>query len=69
MKPNIVIHNLETNEIIEREMTDEEFDVYTKDLKRMKDQAKEYESKIQARKSALDKLAALGLTEEEIAAL
>ena len=61
--------NAETGEQIERELTKEE-------LKEREQIAKNYEvmqveenNKIAARKSALAKLAELGLTEEEIAAL
>jgi DNA-binding NarL/FixJ family response regulator len=50
-------------------MTDKEYDSY---LARQAEQAEveaEAQAKIEARQSALAKLAALGLTEEEIAAL
>ncbi len=62
-KPNIQIDDLV------REMTDEEYESY---LARQAQQAEveaEAQAKIEARQSALAKLAALGLTEEEIAAL
>jgi hypothetical protein len=62
-KPNIQIDDLV------REMTDKEYDSY---LARQAEQAEveaEAQAKIEARQSALAKLAALGLTEEEIAAL
>jgi hypothetical protein len=62
-KPNIQIDDLV------REMTDEEYESY---LARQAEQAEveaEAQAKIEARQSALAKLAALGLTEEEIAAL
>jgi|688.fasta_scaffold210666_2 hypothetical protein len=62
-KPNIQIDDLV------REMTDEEYDSY---LARQAEQAEveaQAQAKIEARQSALAKLAALGLTEEEIAAL
>jgi DNA-binding NarL/FixJ family response regulator len=62
-KPNIQIDDLV------REMTDEEYDFY---LAREAEQAQveaEAQAKIDARQSAVAKLAALGLTEEEIAAL
>jgi DNA-binding NarL/FixJ family response regulator len=62
-KPNIQIDN----EV--REMTEEEFESY-KDLQtEAQAGAAAQEAKKQARESALAKLAALGLTEEEIAAL
>jgi hypothetical protein len=62
-KPNIQIDDLV------REMTEEEFQSY-KELQASQELAKaEREAKENARASALAKLAALGLTEEEIAAL
>jgi hypothetical protein len=52
-----------------RVMTDEEYEVYLADQSANELIKEELDSKIAARKSALAKLAALGLTEEEIAAL
>ncbi len=65
----IVIHNVETNEIIERDMNEAEiahFEAVEAEIKAEKIQKLEKEN---ARQSALAKLAALGLTEDEIAAL
>jgi DNA-binding NarL/FixJ family response regulator len=62
-KPNIQIDN----EV--REMTDDEFDAYKQVQTESQAQEAEQEAKATARQSALAKLAALGLTEEEIAAL
>jgi hypothetical protein len=62
-KPNIQIDNLV------REMTDEEYESY---LARQAEHAQaeaEAQAKIDARQSALAKLAALGLTQDEIDAL
>ena len=41
-KPMIRIHNTETDEVIDREMTKTEFDVYTLDLENYKDFVKIY---------------------------
>jgi hypothetical protein len=68
-KPIILFHDVSKGDAIEREMTDEE---YAKHLEEMELTKKEFElnqAKENARTSALAKLAALGLTEEEIAAL
>ena len=54
---------------IRREMTDEELAQYKRDVTDYKKQQVEAEAKIAARESALAKLADLGLTAEEIAAL
>jgi hypothetical protein len=62
-KPNIQIDN----EI--REMTDEEFADYQTTQEQLAEYQAEAEAKAQARQSALAKLAALGLTQEEISAL
>lgn len=62
-KPNIQIDELV------REMTDEEYESYLVDQAAQKALQAEQDAKIAARQSALTKLAALGLTEEEIGAL
>jgi DNA-binding NarL/FixJ family response regulator len=62
-KPNIQINDLV------REMTDEEHQRYLLVIADQAEQEAKAQAKIQARESALAKLAALGLTEEEIAAL
>lgn len=66
-------HNVETGEITRIELTQEEIDalepapiVLTDEMIQAKAEA---EAKLEARNSALAKLAALGLTESEIAAL
>jgi hypothetical protein len=60
------IHNTEIDEIIDREMNDEEYEQYQKDVKSYKDQvAKE---KAEAEANALAKAALLdrlGITEDE----
>jgi len=68
-KPIILVHNVATNEAIEREMTDEEFAIYEADQEKIKIEYEKQLAKENARESALAKLAALGLTPEEIAAL
>lgn len=68
-KPLITVHNVQTNEIIEREMTDEEYTQYTATIERLNKKAAEQEALDQAQNAARNKLIDLGLTEEEIAAL
>jgi len=69
-KPMIKIHNLETNEVIEREMNDSEFENYEKDLIQFeKDRAEkkaQEETKVAEKQTILDRL---GLTAEEAALL
>jgi len=65
----IRIHNTETNEVIDREMNAAEFKQYEIDQAASAARQAEAEAKATAKASALAKLAALGLTEEEIAAL
>jgi hypothetical protein len=60
--PMIRIHNSETNEVIDREMTAEEFDAYKLDKIAIAETAKENELK-EAAKAAL--LTKLGITAEE----
>lgn len=61
-KPIIRIHNTETDEIIDREMTDAEFVQYQIDQAEYQTAKAEAETKAQA-KAAL--LAQLGITEEQ----
>lgn len=68
-KPMIRIHDTEKDEIIDREMTDKEYKDYLRIQAEDKEREIERETKIANRKSALAKLAALGLTEDEIATL
>jgi hypothetical protein len=61
-KPTIRIHNTDTDEIIDREMTDDEFAQYQADQAAFLAEKTEAETKAQA-KAAL--LAQLGITEEQ----
>jgi hypothetical protein len=61
-KPNVVIHNTETNEVIVREMTDAEFASHQADKEI--DAAKQVEAEAKAtQKAAL--LERLGISEDE----
>ena len=65
----IRIHNTETDEIIDREMNDQEFAQYeARQLEKEAEQA-EAEAKAQAKATAENKLAALGLTTDDLRAL
>jgi DNA-binding NarL/FixJ family response regulator len=61
--------NAETGVIIERELTKEEADFHKSLLAQTEANEQATQSKVANRASALAKLAALGLTEAEIAAL
>lgn len=61
-KPMITIHNSQTNEIIDREMNDDEFAQHQKDVKEYEAQKVQAEIRAAA-KSAL--LKRMGLTEDE----
>jgi hypothetical protein len=65
-KPMIRIHNTETDEVLDREMTDAEFKVYEAEQTAMAKADAEIEAKATA-KAAL--LAKMGLTTEEAAIL
>lgn len=69
MKPLITIHNCETQEIIEREMTDEEFFQYEIDQKDSLGIQAKIKIEKAAKASAQAKLAALGLTPDEVTAI
>ena len=62
-KPVIRIHNTETNEIIDREMTDDEFAEYEANLAINKIYQEEAEAKATAKAAIVDRL---GLTVDEL---
>lgn len=68
-RPIVVFHNVKTNEIIEREMNNKEFAQWELDQVAEAARQAEQDAKAAARESALTKLQALGLTEEEINAI
>ena len=72
-KPIIIISNSETGEVVEREMNEQEFAVYETDRiendKAKAERAKVEADKASAKASAQAKLAALGLTPDEVAAI
>jgi hypothetical protein len=68
-KPMIRIHNIETDEIIDREMTNAEYTQHLKDVAELEARKAEAEAKAQAKVTAEGKLAALGLTTDDLRAL
>ena len=64
--PKILIHNTETDEVIEREMNDDEFAAYKENLDRIKAEQAIAEVKEIAKADLLTKL---GITAEEAALL
>ena len=67
--PIVKIHDLVSGEEIEREMTESELLEKLEKQESFAAHQAEQEAKEAARQSALDKLAALGLSPEEIAAI
>ena len=65
-KPMIRIHNSQTDEIIDREMTAAEFKIYEAEQKAQEIRKAEEEAKAAQRQAILDRL---GLTSEEAALL
>jgi hypothetical protein len=65
-KPTIVIHNTETNEVIEREMTAAEYANYQESIKISADQDKVLAEQAAAKAALLERL---GITAEEAALL
>jgi hypothetical protein len=63
------IVNVETGEELEREMTKSEYEKYLASQAQSEAEAQALAQKEASRQSALEKLAALGLTEAEIQAL
>ena len=62
MKPMIRIHNLETDEIIDREMTDAEFAQYELEQEKEQKLQAEVEAKAKQKAALLDRL---GITADE----
>lgn len=58
----VKIHNVETNEVIEREMTAAEITQYKKDIATLEKEREQELQKEQAKKALLQKL---GITEQE----
>lgn len=61
-KPMIRIHSTETDEIIDREMTDAEFAQYEIDQAKFASEKAEFEAKVEARTALLERL---GITKDE----
>ena len=68
-RPMIRIHNTQTDEVIDREMNDNEFAAYEIDQANYQAELAEAEAKAQAKAAAEGKLAALGLTTDDLRAL
>jgi hypothetical protein len=68
-KPFTRIHNTATGEIIDREMTDAEYELFKADVEAMAQIQAEAEAKAAAKAAAEAKLAALGLDAEDLQAL
>jgi len=68
-RPMVRIHNLETDEVIDREMNDSEFAQHEADKALQVATQAEAEAKATAKAAAEGKLAALGLTTDDLRAL
>ena len=68
-RPMIRIHNSETDEIIDREMNDAEFAEHNAKLELLTAKEAEEQAKAEAKVAAEGKLAALGLTTDDLRAL
>lgn len=68
-KPIIAIHNIETDEFIEREMNNEEYADYLDLAEKAKIQKETDLAKEAAKETAQAKLATLGLTTNDLKAL
>ena len=69
IRPIVRLHDLSTNQITDREMNDAEFAQYEIDLAANAAKEAEAEAKAQAKLTAEGKLAALGLTTDDLRAL
>lgn len=68
-EPTAIEVNCETNEKIVRPLTADEIQAREESLRQMEEMIAAQEAKNVAKQSAITKLAALGLTEEEAAAI
>jgi hypothetical protein len=68
-KPIIRIHDLATDEVIDREMNNAEYTQHLKDVAESEARKTETDAKAQAKATAEGKLAALGLTTDDLRAL
>ena len=68
-KLQIRIHDTETNEVIDRDMTDEEISQFESNQLNELKLSNELAEKLAAKEAAQAKLAALGLTVEDLQAL
>jgi hypothetical protein len=68
-KPTIRIHNTSTDEVIDREMTTAEFAVYETEKAKHAEAKAKAEAAEAAKTAAQAKLAALGLTTDDLKAL
>lgn len=62
IKPTIRIHNLETDEIIDREMNDDEFEIYQTNQNLTIEKEAEKQATLEAKTALLERL---GITEAE----
>ena len=65
----VVIHNVESGEIIERDMTAAELTQHKKDVELGKAELQAKKDKAEAKAQAESKLAAIGLTADDLKAL
>jgi hypothetical protein len=68
-RPTVRIHNAESNEIIDRPMTDDEIEQWEADKEAQLIKLEAEAAKAAAKAAAEAKLAALGLTAEDLKAL
>lgn len=68
-KPIVTIYDIDSENPVVREMTDQEYAQYQIDQENSEQFHNELAARQIARQSAISKLAALGLTESEISAL
>ena len=68
-KPTVRIHNTETDEVIDREMTEAEYKVYLAEQEIAAKHKQDYLDQVTLKEAAQAKLAALGISIEDLQAL
>jgi hypothetical protein len=69
LRPEVSFHNIETGEIIIRQMNDEEYSSYIEELKKHEEKLANLAEEEKRKELAIAKFMALGFTEEDIKAV
>ncbi len=69
LRPEVSFHNIESGEVVVRQMNDEEYSNYLEELKRYEEKLISIAEEEKKKELAMAKFVALGFTEEDIRAV